>query len=62
MATDTGSGGTTFLGFMVGGLIVVVAIIGFFLFTGGHLNLNNNPAPSINLSVHAPAVPKPSGQ
>jgi hypothetical protein len=62
MASDTGSGGNTFLGFMVGGLIVVVAIIGFFMFTGGHLNLNNNPAPSVNLNVHTPAVPKPSGQ
>ena len=62
MATDTSNGGgNTFLAFVVGALLIVVAVVGFFMFTGGRLSLNNNPAPSINLNVHPPAVPKPSG-
>jgi len=61
MASDTGSGGNTFLGFMVGGLIVVVAILGFFMFTGGHLSLQQNSPPSVNLTVKPPTLPKPAG-
>lgn len=61
MATDTSSGGNTFLGFMVGGLLVVVAVLGFFMFTGGHFSLQNGP-PSVNLTVKPPALPKPPTQ
>ena len=62
MTTDTGSGGgNTFLAFIVGGLLVVVAIFGFFMFTRGHVSLQNSQ-PSVNLTVKPPAMPKPSGQ
>ena len=62
MATDTSSGGgNAFLAFVVGALLIVVAVFGFFMFTGGHFNFGN-PAPSVSLNVHTPAVPKPSGQ
>ena len=58
MATDTSSGGgNAFLAFVVGALLVVVAVLGFFIFTGGRLNWQNNPAPSINLNVHSPVTP-----
>lgn len=64
MATDTSSGGgNAFLAFVVGALLVVVAVLGFFMFTGGHMSLQNNPAPSINLNVKNHVTPpKPSGQ
>ena len=63
MATDTSSGGgNAFLAFVVGALLVVVAVLGFFMFTSGRISLHNNPAPSINLNVQTPATPKPSGQ
>jgi hypothetical protein len=62
MASDTGSGGgNAFLAFVVGGLLVVVAVFGFFMFTGGHISMQNSQ-PSVNLTVKPPAVPKPTGQ
>jgi hypothetical protein len=30
------AGGQSFLGFILGGVVVVVALIGFFIFQGGH--------------------------
>jgi hypothetical protein len=61
MATDTsGGGGNTFLAFVLGAVLVVVAVIGFFVFTGGHFSLNNNPAPSINVNLQTPTMPKPA--
>jgi hypothetical protein len=65
MATDTGSsGGNTFLAFIVGGLLVVVAVFGFFMFAGGHISMQNSQ-PSVNLTVKPPtippATPKPAG-
>ena len=63
MTTDTGGGGgNTFLGFMVGALLVVVAILGFFMFTGGHISLQNGGPPTVNLTVKPPVMPKPAAQ
>ena len=62
MATETSSGGgNAFLAFVVGALLVVVAVLGFFMFTGGRLTWHNNPAASINMNVQTPAAPKPNG-
>jgi hypothetical protein len=60
MADSGGGGGNAFLAFVVGGLLVVVAVFGFFMFTGGHLSMQNSQ-PSVNLTVKPPAVPKPAG-
>jgi hypothetical protein len=61
MASDAGSSGgsNAFLAFIVGGLLVVVAIFGFFMFTGGHLSLQNSQ-PSVNLTVKPPTIPNPA--
>lgn len=37
MAENSGTGATPFLAFLVGGLIVAVAVLGFFVLNGGHL-------------------------
>ena len=59
---DGNSGGSSALAFIVGGLVVVVAVLGFLVYSGGFgapsktVNLNIKPP-----SVSAPAVPaKPS--
>lgn len=55
MADNAGGGGNTFLGFIVGGLLVVVAALGFFMYTGGHLG--GGDTHTVNLNVKAPAKP-----
>ena len=67
MAEGSQSGGgsaTPWLAFLIGGLIVVVAVIGYFMYTGA------SPSPSVPETVNvdvsapklpdAPAVPTPS--
>ena len=53
MAENGGGGATPFLAFLVGGLIVAVVVLGFFVYTGhqnnapnvpSHLTLNVTPA------------------
>jgi hypothetical protein len=68
MATDTNTGGggtgsNTFLSFVLGGLIVVVVLLGLFVFSGGHMFGASSPGngTSINLNVKAPSAPKPGG-
>ena len=56
MADNAGGGSNTFLGFMVGGLLVLVAALGFFMYTGGHLG--NAPSHTVNLNVK---TDKPGG-
>ncbi|HXC55006.1 MAG TPA: hypothetical protein VNU97_06905 [Rhizomicrobium sp.] len=63
MATDTNAGsggGNTFLAFIVGAVLIAVVVLGFFMFTGGHFP-GQNSGTSLNVNVHAPSVPKPSG-
>ena len=60
MATDTsGGGGNATLAFLVGGLLVLVLVIGFFVF-GGHMP-GQSAGSSLNVNVHAPSVPTPTG-
>jgi hypothetical protein len=58
MATRDGGGATPVLAFLVGGLVVVVAVIAYFMYTGGQTR-------QLDVNIKAPAVPSapaaPSG-
>ncbi|MFN4287153.1 MAG: hypothetical protein ACK4E3_01490 [Brevundimonas sp.] len=54
-------GGNTGLALLVGGLVVVVIVIAWFLFAGGNVP-NDTQDVNIDVSVpDAPSVPAPSG-
>jgi hypothetical protein len=55
----TGSGSTTFLAFLVGGLLIAVAAGGFFLFGGGHLLHTGNQS-ALPSHVAISVAPSPS--
>jgi hypothetical protein len=50
MADGSSGGGNTFLGFIVGGLLVVVAVFGLFMFSGGHFG-GGAPAAKFDVNV-----------
>jgi hypothetical protein len=53
--TDSGGGATPWLAFLVGGLLVAVAVLGFFMFTGGHFGGPQALTPAhMNVTVKAP--------
>lgn len=55
---NNNSGGTSFLAFIVGGLLVAVVVVGLFVY-GGHFGGAQAPSGgSLNVNVHAPT---PSG-
>jgi hypothetical protein len=53
------SGATPFLAFIVGALIIAVAVLGFFMFTNGHIFTGQPQVmPShMNVTVKAPPAP-----
>jgi hypothetical protein len=55
MATETGSGSNTWLAFLVGGLLVGLLVLGYFVYSG------NAPAPDntreFNLKIETPNLP-----
>jgi hypothetical protein len=54
MANDSGGGGVTaFLAFLVGGLIVAVAALGFFIYNG-HNGTAAYPPSHISLNLRTP--------
>jgi len=54
--TDSGRGATPWLAFLVGGLLVAVAGLGVFMFTGGHLGMPGAGSPThMDITVKAPA-------
>ena len=59
MATRDG-GATPLLAFLVGGLVVVVAVIAYFMYTGGQA-----PTKQLDVNIKAPSAPSapaaPSG-
>lgn len=55
MATREGGGSTPFLAFLVGGLVVVVAVIAYFMYTGG-----SSPTKQIDVNVKAPSIDAPA--
>ena len=64
MAESNGSSSSnTGLAFIVGGLLVAVAVLAVFLFSGGYVQMPGNSnktniSRSVNLTVDAPKVPK----
>jgi hypothetical protein len=55
------SGGNSGLAFIVGGLVVIVAVLAFFMYSGG---FNHKKSVDVNISASAPKLPdapKPPG-
>jgi hypothetical protein len=55
------SGGNSGLAFIVGGLVVIVAVLAFFMYSGG---FNQKKSVDVNVSASAPKLPdapKPPG-
>lgn len=50
---SSGSGGTPWLAFIVGGLVVVAAIIGFMMYSGGMPSSTK----SVDVKIEAPQLP-----
>ena len=56
MANDPGGGGATpFLAFLVGGLLVAVAVLGFFMYNG-HNGTAAFPPSHVSLNIKTPAT------
>ena len=55
--TSSSGGATPWLAFLLGAIIIVVAVMGFFVFTGNHIGSNQ---PSVNITV--PKSTAPTGQ
>jgi hypothetical protein len=53
---DGNSGGGSAMAFIVGGLVVVVAVIGFLVYSGGF----GAPSKTVNLNIKPPAVSAPA--
>ncbi len=52
---DEGSGGATpWLAFLVGGLVVAVAVLGYFFFINGH---GSGGPDKLSVDVHVPSTP-----
>ena len=62
--SNTGGGGNTGLAFIIGALLVVVAVIAYFVFTGGMTQKKkvdiNVSAPQLD-APKVPDAPKPPG-
>ncbi len=59
--SNSGGGGNGGLAFIVGGLVVLVAVLAFFMFNGG---ISHKKQVDVNISASlpkAPAAPKPAG-
>lgn len=48
---SSGGGANSFLAFIVGGLLVVVAVFGFFVFTNGHIGAPGTPTAKLDVNV-----------
>ena len=57
MAENSGGGSTPVLAFIVGGLVVVVAVIAFFMYSGG---LPGGEAKSVDVNIKAPDISMPA--
>jgi len=58
VAENSGSGSTPVLAFIVGGLIVVVAVIAFFMYSGG--SLGGGDTKSVDVNIKAPDISAPA--
>lgn len=50
---DRGGGATPWLAFLVGGLLVIVAVIGYFVYTGGQ-------SKQVDVNIKAPEISVPA--
>jgi hypothetical protein len=57
MATDTGSGSNSWLAFLVGGLLVGLLVLGYFVYTGNSATPENSH--DFNLKIETPNLPQP---
>ena len=58
---NTSGGGNAGMAFIVGAVVVVLAIVAYFVFAGGGLNQTKKVDVNVKLpEVSAPAVPAPS--
>lgn len=58
MAENSGNGSTPVLAFIVGGLVVVVAVIAFFMYSGG--GLGGADSKSVDVKIKAPDISAPA--
>lgn len=59
---NTGGGGNAGLAFIVGGIVVVLAIVAYFVFARGGMSETKDVNVDVNLpEVSAPAVPGTGG-
>lgn len=56
MAENSGSSSTPWLAFLVGGLLVAVAVIAYFLYAGGGAPKPSIPE-SVNVDINVPRPP-----
>ncbi len=56
MAENRRSGATPWLAFLVGGLIVALAVLGYFLYSGASVVERQLP-PTIDVDINVPKVP-----
>ncbi len=57
--TTNNSGGTNpLLAFLLGAVIIVLAVVGYFVMTGNKVGPSQ---PSINVNVPTPKIPTPAG-
>lgn len=60
---NNGGGGNAGLAFIVGGIVVVLAIVAYFVFSGGMGTQKKDVNVDVNLpEVSAPDVPTPSAE
>lgn len=57
MADNSGGGGTSALAFLVGGLLVAVVVLGFVMYSGGHMG----GSPTVSVPSHMSVDVKPGG-
>lgn len=56
MAENSGNSATPWLAFLIGGLIVAVAVIAYFMYAGGGPSKPELPS-SVNVDVNLPKAP-----
>ena len=57
MAERSRGGGNTGLAFVLGGLVVVVAVIAWFVFAGGRTPAPSTPELNVDIDVPTPRLP-----
>jgi len=57
MADGNGGGGNSAMAMVLGILLAIVLIGGFFLYTGGHFGQGGSTTHTVNLNVKTPGKP-----